>query len=130
MATALTDNEVNRWEGNDPVAKELSLGTLLNTVISELNTASTANTTQAGYWSALGIAGKKILAGTASFNAADLTDTIDSSAIGTVDAILITPQTDEAAYSAAESGGTTTVTRPGSGTSGATYSYLIIGDPA
>lgn len=116
MAQALTALEKSRIDASNPDLKGYSgtsegFGTLL---ANQLGKA-------------------KVAYGQASFSTDDLTlaitaTTLDGKTFTSVSSILITPVTDAAAYKAAASAGVVTITRPGSGTSGATFNYLIIGE--
>lgn len=151
MATALTSAQLTKWSGNDPVAKDLSLPTLLNTVISELNTASAANVTNASaitalqaLWTELGLSGKKVAFGNSAFVTTGTTVEIPAYTAGgadmaTIDCVMILPM---AAWAATEllyadlavtvgagaGDNTTTITRLAGTTSALAFSYIVIGD--
>ncbi len=143
MATALTTKQVQLWEGNDPVAKDLSLATLLNTIISELATATATNATNTAKWAALGLDGKKVVFGEASFSTSDVTVEIDCFTkegvdLTVIEAIVLLPKE---AWAATEllyydgvvtvNGGagdnTTTITRLAGTTSALKFGFILIG---
>lgn len=75
----------------------------------------------------------KIAQGSTAFGTTDLTvditpTTLNGDVLSSVSAVIITPITDNAAYSAAFANGVVTVTRPGGGTSAAEFYFLIIGE--
>lgn len=112
VAITLDFKERNRLDHENPLFRSLRFGTLL---ANQLGKA-------------------KIAQGTAAFVTSGLTlaitpTTLLGTGITTVYSVQITPITDNAAYKAsAAAGGVVTVTRPGSGTSAATFNYLIIGE--
>lgn len=107
----LTEKDVERHEITDPVARETGLYPSLR---------------------ALNLLGKAVLHGTASFTTSGTTKTIDVSSLSSVEAAIVTAITDVVALSCTVTinSGTLTVTRASGGTSGASFSYFIIGVPA